>query len=79
MSAPFHELPLATSALSLQEAITLKVHIDNLKRFLGAPGDWGYESMLGRLAVAIGTVKVVTDQHIVSIQEANPDSDHNPI
>lgn len=76
MSAPFHELPLATSELSLQEAHTLKVHIDNLKRFLGAPGDWGYESMLGRLAVAIGTVKVVTDQHIVSIeeaQEANPE------
>ncbi|MBS0354037.1 MAG: hypothetical protein JSR83_09075 [Proteobacteria bacterium] len=73
MSAPFNELPLSESALSFKEAVTLNAHIDGLKRFLGAPGDWGYDSMLGRLAIAIGTVKAVTEQHIVSIQEANPD------
>lgn len=72
MSAPFHELPLAASALSFQEAVTLKTHLDGLKRFLSAPGDWGYESMLGHLAIAVNSVQGATARHIENLKEAHP-------
>ena len=72
MSQPFHELPLAASQLSFQEACTLKAHLDGLQRFLNRPGDWGYETQLGRLTIAIKNVQASTGQHIQSIREAHP-------
>lgn len=73
MSQPFHELPLSDSALSFQEACTLKAHLDALKRFLNRPGDWGYDTQLGRLTIAIGNVQDSTGQRIQAIREAHPD------
>ena len=72
MSRPFNELPLADSELSFQEACTLKTHLDGLSRFLNKPGDWGYESQLGRLTIAINNVKDNAVRRIQALREAHP-------
>lgn len=72
MSQPFHELPLAASALTFQEACTLKAHVDGLHRFLSRPGDWGFDTQLGRLTIAVKTVQTSTGQYIQAIREAHP-------
>lgn len=72
MSIPFHELLLAESQLSYQHAVALKARVDDLKRFLACPGDWGYDSMLGRLTIALGNVQIAAAQRIQEIKEAHP-------
>lgn len=46
----FQEMPLSASPLSDREREILLLRLDDLVRFLGAPGDWGYQSKLGRWA-----------------------------
>lgn len=43
------KLPLCETPLSRDEAIRLEACLMPLVRFLNAPGDWGYETKLGRL------------------------------
>lgn len=44
----FKSLP-SNEGLSASEASTLRLRIDDLLRFLGSPGDWGYGTKLGEL------------------------------
>lgn len=45
----FNNLPLSSSPLSKEEVLRLEANLMPLLRYLGAPGDWGYETKLGRL------------------------------
>jgi len=56
-SANYSDLPLCTSPLSRDEAIRLHENLTPLLRFLGAPGDWGYETKLGRLTIVLGNLR----------------------
>jgi len=49
MLEKFNDLPLCRSPLSRDEAIRLECNMTPLMRFLGSPGDWGYQSKLGQL------------------------------
>lgn len=53
----FNDLPLCSSALSRDEAIRLHENLMPLLRFLGSPGDWGYETKLGRLTIVLGNLR----------------------
>ena len=55
------ELPLCDSALSNEEALLLQEKIMSLLRFLGSPGDWGCETKLGRLTVALTGLRAAMD------------------
>ena len=46
MSA-YNDMPLVAHPLNERERSTLLLRLDDLLKFLGAPGDWGYESKLG--------------------------------
>ena len=46
---PFDQLPLAESRLSIAEMEKWINVLDQLLRYAGAPGDWGYGSKLGLL------------------------------
>lgn len=50
---PLKDLPLCTQALSMEERCRLDENLKSLLAFLGAPGDWGYETQLGRVTVAL--------------------------
>ena len=43
----FDQLPLAESALTIEERARWINVLDPLLKFAGAPGDWGYQSRLG--------------------------------
>lgn len=43
------QLPLAESALSHDECMRWLAVINPVLKYAGSPGDWGYESRLGRL------------------------------
>lgn len=47
----FHECPLAECELSQAERARWLAVLDQLLRYAGSPGDWGYESKLGRLTL----------------------------
>jgi hypothetical protein len=49
----YADLPLCTSPLSVEEAQRLQDNLEPLLRFLGSPGDWGYQSKLGRLTCVL--------------------------
>ncbi len=49
----FKDLPLCVSQLSFEEKIRLDENLKHLLAFLGSPGDWGYETQLGRLTVCL--------------------------
>jgi hypothetical protein len=53
----FKELPMCSSMLSQEERIRLDEHLKSLLGFLGSPGDWGYETQLGRLAVVLAELR----------------------
>lgn len=53
----FNALPLCDSPLSRDEAIRLHENMMPLLRFLGSPGDWGYETKLGRLTIALSGLR----------------------
>lgn len=47
----FHECPLAECELSPEERARWLAVLDQLLKYAGSPGDWGYESKLGRLTL----------------------------
>ncbi|MFU2053321.1 hypothetical protein [Bordetella hinzii] len=47
----FHERPLAECELSSEERTRWLAVLDQLLKYAGSPGDWGYESKLGRLTL----------------------------
>ena len=56
-SKSFADLPLCSSQLSAEERIRLDENLKPLLRFLGAPGDWGYETKLGRLTSVLDSLR----------------------
>lgn len=50
MSA-YETLPLGT--LRAREQIILLMRLDDLLKFLGAPGDWGYNTKLGMMTLRL--------------------------
>ena len=53
----FNTLPLCASLLSRDEAVRLETNLMPLLRYLGSPGDWGYETKLGRLTIVLGNLR----------------------
>lgn len=53
----FKDLPLCSSPLSAEERIRLNENLKPLLGFLGSPGDWGYETRLGRLTIVLGDLR----------------------
>lgn len=53
ITAPTHNprLPLAGTPLGEVERQRLLALLGELARFLGAPGDWGYETQIGKYTV----------------------------
>lgn len=49
----FKDLPLCSSALTAEERIRLDENLKPLQRFLNSPGDWGYDTQLGRLTILL--------------------------
>lgn len=49
----YADLPLCTSPLTAEEARRLQDNLEPLMRFLGSPGDWGYQTKLGRLTCVL--------------------------
>lgn len=49
----YSEMPLVACPLSDVERDTLLAHLEPLLRYLGAPGDWGYETKLGRITIRL--------------------------
>jgi len=49
----YSEMPLVGSPLSEVEKARLLAHLEPLLRFLGAPGDWGYETKLGQMTIRL--------------------------
>lgn len=47
----FHECPLAECELSQAERARWLAVLDQLLKYAGSPGDWGYDSKLGRLTL----------------------------
>jgi hypothetical protein len=59
MSTPrtFDDLPLASSALSIEERAKWINVLDPLLKYAGSPGDWGRESKLGLLTQRLQQVR----------------------
>jgi len=57
MIANFNALPLCACPLSPEEAIRLEAYLRPLLQYLGAPGDWGYQSKLGRLTQVLHALR----------------------
>lgn len=53
----YSEMPLAACPLSGRERDTVLGHLDLLLRYLGAPGDWGYESKLGQMTIRLAELR----------------------
>lgn len=53
----FNTLPLCALPLSRDEAVRLETNLMPLLRYLGSPGDWGYETKLGRLTIALSGLR----------------------
>lgn len=49
MTTKYNDMPLCGSPLSYDEAVRLEAELMLLLRYLGSPGDWGYETKLGQL------------------------------
>ena len=47
----YASMPLAAHPLNEADKARLLLRIDDLLKFLGAPGDWGYSSKLGTITV----------------------------
>lgn len=60
----FDELPLAESALSIEERARWIAVLDPLLKYANSPGDWGYQSKLGVLTQKLHQVRaeIVRDQ-----------------
>lgn len=55
----FSDLPLCASPLGFEEKIRLDENLKPLLAFLGSPGDWGYETQLGRLTACLDGLRRV--------------------
>ena len=53
-----NDAPLCSSPLSSTEALQLESNLMPLLRYLGSPGDWGYETKLGRLTILLLELRV---------------------
>lgn len=53
----FSEMPVADCPLSDLERGKMLAHLDPLLRYLGAPGDWGYESKLGQMTIRLNELR----------------------
>jgi len=64
MAKPFDELPLAATALSIEERARWIAVLDPLLAFAGSPGDWGYQSKLGVLTQRLHQIRaeIVSDE-----------------
>lgn len=62
----FNALPLCSSPLSMDEAIRLHENMMPLLRFLGSPGDWGYQTKLGRLTIALSVLRSDVEKTLVA-------------
>lgn len=49
----FSSAPLARQPLTTAEKVRLQALLDPLVGFLGRPGDWGYGTKLGDLAIRL--------------------------
>ena len=49
----YQDLPLSSSPLSHDEAVKIETLLDPLLRYLGSPGDWGYETKLGLMTLEL--------------------------
>ncbi len=49
----YSEMPIAACPLSDVERGKLLAYLQMLLQFLGAPGDWGYESKLGQMTIRL--------------------------
>jgi len=54
--------PVARHPLSEREKTILLLRIDDLLRFLGAPGDWGYGSQLATITQGLAVLRDNIDQ-----------------
>ena len=58
MATPaFKDCPLATCTLSIEERAKWLNVIDPMLSYGGSPGDWGYDSKLGRLLLVLREVR----------------------
>lgn len=53
----FQECPLAACELSPEERARWLAVLDPLIKYAGSPGDWGYESKLGRLTMVASDLR----------------------
>lgn len=53
----YSEMPVANCPLRDAERDTVLAHLDPLLRYLGAPGDWGYESKLGQMTIRLNELR----------------------
>jgi len=53
----FEELPLAASPLSMEDKAKWLNVLDPMLQYAGRPGDWGRDSKLGRLTIALMQVR----------------------
>lgn len=49
----YSEMPLVAHPLSDVEKARLLACLEPLLHYLGAPGDWGYETKLGRMTISL--------------------------
>ncbi len=49
----YADMPLCASPLTYDEAMKIEAHLEPLLRYLGSPGDWGYETKLGCLVMTL--------------------------
>ncbi len=61
----YNEMPIAACPLSDGERARMLMHLDQLLRYLGAPGDWGYESKLGLMTIRLSELRneIVRSSH----------------
>ena len=53
----YSEMPITNSPLSDLERGKLLALLDSLLYYLGAPGDWGYESKLGQMTIRLSELR----------------------
>ena len=53
----YSEMPLVACPLSEVEKARLLAYLEPLLRHLGAPGDWGYETKLGRMTIRLSELR----------------------
>lgn len=52
---PFDDLPLGN--LDMEDRLRILTHLEPLVKFLGSPGDWGYDKKIGVLTIKLIEVR----------------------